>query len=121
MAPLAQLGEQLSKAANVLGIFARIDAVLLELGGVVEDAADWPNWPTPHRLPLPYVLPSGVQRNMAVVPGGKYLYQPYFAAYLSSGLISLALTSSASVAKPWLPSATSGAELPLSASWMIFR
>ncbi len=58
---------------------------------------------------------------MAIVPGGKYLYQPYFAAYLSSGMISLALTSSASVPKPWLPSATSGAEPPPSPSWIVLR
>ena len=62
----------------------------------------------PQTGPLPNDLPSGVQRNMPQVDGAYSLSQRYFLTYFVSGRISFALTSCASVWKPWFPSVTSG-------------
>ena len=57
----------------------------------------WPVWASPQIGPLPNDLPSGVQRNMPHVDAEYSLSQLYFLMYLSSGRISFAFTSCASV------------------------
>ena len=87
------LASSLSKPANVFGMLLGSPPYFFSLRLVVEDADRLAELGDAPEVPLPNVLPSGVQRNCCVVPGVKYLFQPYFLAYLSSGLISFALTS----------------------------